>query len=179
VFVSISWVSCGLCTPEKWVSPNKITTNAHYEPKLPTVVHFKRLKCLKRFSVFLQCALASCAAVYCNRSCLSDDLPIGFVCVFVCLWVCGWKFLVPPNCQRAGFASLWVLFLISTVASDKSLPQKFFIKDARCTFHHIADKPPIRRILWNFVNRYYDTLSIVISRWFAVWQPYDTVWITV
>ena len=30
---------------------------------------------------FLHCALASCGAVYCNRSCL-------WVCVCLCLWVC-------------------------------------------------------------------------------------------
>ena len=34
----------------------------------------------------LHCALASCGAVYCNRSSLCPGLWV--VCLFVCLWVC-------------------------------------------------------------------------------------------
>jgi len=32
-----------LCPPKKWVNPNNIITNAHEEPKLPTVERFKPL----------------------------------------------------------------------------------------------------------------------------------------
>ena len=40
---------------------------------------------------WLHCALASCGAVYCNRSCsVGLCVCVGelFVCLWVCLWVC-------------------------------------------------------------------------------------------
>jgi len=51
-------------------------------------------------NLFLHCALASCSAVYCNRSCL-------WVCVFA---TGGWcqNFTTPS--ARAVFVSFWALF---------------------------------------------------------------------
>jgi len=45
------------------------------------VMHYRTV------SLLLHNALASCGAMYCNRSCLCVG---GWVCVYVCRWVCGW-----------------------------------------------------------------------------------------
>jgi len=62
---------------------------------------FIDLQAAVKFSMLLHCTLASCGAVYCNRS---------------CLWVCGGRAgsvrtLLQP--ARAVFASLWALFSFS------------------------------------------------------------------
>ena len=52
--------------------------------------------------LLLHCALASCSAVYCNRSCLWICLFVGVflgecvcVCVYVCVCVCVFVGLLP------------------------------------------------------------------------------------
>jgi len=64
---------------------------------LPSLLH--EVKCLLLCTVLLHCALASCGAVYCNRS---------------CLWVCnsgragGVRTLLQP--AHAQCLRLWALF---------------------------------------------------------------------
>jgi len=41
-----------LCPAKKWVNPNNTVTNAHSEPKLPTVEHFKPLSALNCWVLF-------------------------------------------------------------------------------------------------------------------------------
>jgi len=62
---------------------------------MQSLIHACKLIVSKYFVIVTHCALASCGAVYCNRSCLWVCVCVcECVYLFVCLWVCyhdNWK----------------------------------------------------------------------------------------